>query len=356
MEETIKNIKFSSKISSAPMIDEFTRHLSLERNLSAHTLRNYLSDISQFHEYLLGVFKKDALSSEDLTKVDHIIIRGFLSSMSEKGLSKTSVARKISVIRTFFNYMCREGTLVNNPGKMVSTPKRGKTLPRFLSVDEANRLMGSPDGSDIMSTRDRAILETFYSAGLRIGEIVAINLEDLNLSDGLIKVKGKGRKERIVPVGKKAIAAIKEYLSQKQQKTKKIPLNPPFSKGEINSPLSQGGVRFPPLEKGGEGGFETGLSGEKGYPLFLNKYGKRITTRSVHRIVVKYKKLSGLWDITPHSLRHSFATHLLEGGADLRSVQEMLGHASLSTTQRYTHVSMDKLMEVYDKAHPRGRK
>ena len=142
---------------------------------------------------------------------------------------------------------------------MVSTPKRGKTLPRFLSVDEANRLMGSPDGSDIMSTRDRAILETFYSAGLRIGEIVAINLEDLNLSDGLIKVKGKGRKERIVPVGKKAIAAIKEYLSQKQQKTKKIPLTPPFSKGEINSPLSQGGVRFPPLEKGGEGGFETGL-------------------------------------------------------------------------------------------------
>ena len=233
--------------------------------------------------------------------------------------------------------MCREGTLVNNPGKMVSTPKRGKTLPRFLSVDEANRLMGSPAGCDIMSTRDRAILETFYSAGLRIGEIVAINLEDLNLSEGLIKVKGKGRKERIVPVGKKAIAAIKEYLSQKQQKTKKIPLNPPFSKG-------------------GEGGFETGLSCEKGYPLFLNKYGKRITTRSVHRIVVKYKKLSGLWDITPHSLRHSFATHLLEGGADLRSVQEMLGHASLSTTQRYTHVSMDKLMEVYDKAHPRGRK
>src|SRR4030067_1269507 len=213
MEETIKNINFSAKISSAPMIDEFTRHLSLERNLSAHTLRNYLSDISQFHEYLLGVFKKDALSSEDLMKVDHIIIRGFLSSMFEKGLSKTSVARKISDIRTFFNYMCREGNLANNPGKMVSTPKRGKTLPRFLSEDEADRLMGSPAGSDIMSVRDRAILETFYSAGLRIGGIVAINLEDLNLSDGLIKGAGKGRKERIVPVGNKAIAAIKEYLA-----------------------------------------------------------------------------------------------------------------------------------------------
>ncbi len=322
MEKAIKNMKFSSKISSAPMIDEFTRHLSLERNLSSHTLRNYLSDISQFHEYLLGVFKKDALSPEDLRKVDHIIIRGFLSSMFENGLSKTSVARKISAIRTFFNYMCREGTLVNNPGKMVSTPKRGKTLPRFLSVDEANRLMGSPAGSDIKSARDRAILETFYSAGLRIGEIVAINLEDLNLSEGLIKVKGKGRKERIVPVGKKAITAIKDYLSN----------------SKLTSKIS------PPLEA------------EKGYPLFLNKYSKRITTRSVHRIVEKYKKLSGLWDITPHSIRHSFATHLLEGGADLRSVQEMLGHASLSTTQRYTHVSMDKLMEVYDKAHPRGRR
>src|SRR3989337_217360 len=258
MEETIKNMKFSSKRFSVPIIDEFTRNLSLERNLSAHTLRNYLSDISQFHEYLLGVFKKDALSSEDLRKVDHIIIRGFLSSMSEKGLSKTSVARKISAIRTFFNYICREGNLVNNPGKMVSTPKRGKTLPRFLSVDEANRLMGSPAGSDIMSSRVRAILETFYSAGLRIGEIVAINLEDLNLSDGLIKVKGKGRKERIVPVGNKAIAAIKEYLAT-----------------SCHPELVSGSQTMRSRNKFGMTGrdnMETGFSSEKGYPLFLNKY------------------------------------------------------------------------------------
>src|SRR3989337_3430264 len=193
--------------------EEFVRHISLERNLSSHTVRNYFSDISQFFDYLTTILKKDSLLHEDLRKIDHIIIRGFLSSLYDKGLSKSSVARKISAIRTFFNYICREGNLVNNPGKMVSTPKRGKTLPRFLSVDEANRLMGSPAGSDIMSARDLAILETFYSAGLRIGEIVAINLEDLNLSEGLIKVKGKGRKERIVPVGKKAIEAIKEYLS-----------------------------------------------------------------------------------------------------------------------------------------------
>jgi integrase/recombinase XerC len=310
MEEADKNQKLESI--SIPMLEEFIRHISLERNLSSHTIRNYFSDLSQFYEYLTGVLKKDTLLIEDLRNIDHIILRAFLANLYEKGLSKSSVARKISTIRTFFNYMCREGNLVNNPGKMVSTPKRGKTLPKFLSVDEADRLLGAPVGEDRLSIRDRAILETFYSAGLRIGEIVAINLEDLNLSEGLIKVKGKGRKERIVPVGKKAVEAIKKYLATSQ----------------LTNTL----------------------------PLFLNKYGRRITTRSVHRIVDKYKKLSGLWDITPHSLRHSFATHLLEGGADLRSVQEMLGHASLSTTQRYTHISMDKLMEVYDKAHPRGRK
>src|SRR3972149_1264323 len=322
MEKTDKDLK-------GEFAEEFVRHISLERNLSSHTIRNYYSDLSQFFEYLKTILKKDPLLPEDLLKIDHIIIRGFLSSLYDKGLSKSSVARKISAIRTFFNYMCREGNLVNNPGKMVSTPKRGMTLPRFLSVDEADRLMGSPGGSDSMSVRDRAILETFYSAGLRIGEIVAINLEDLNLSDGLIKVKGKGRKERIVRVGKKAVEAIKHYLS--------TPCHPELVSG---SQRMQDQEILKQVQKDRVDGRKAGFSGEKGYPLFLNKYGKRITTRSVHRIVVKYKKLSGLWDITPHSLRHSFATHLLEGGADLRSVQEMLGHASLSTTQRYTHVSM----------------
>src|SRR3990170_6834351 len=239
MEKTDKDLK-------GVFTEEFVRHISLERNLSSHTVRNYFSDIFQFFDYLTTILKKDSLLHEDLRKIDHIIIRGFLSSLYDKGLSKSSVARKISAIRTFFNFMCREGNLVNNPGKIVSTPKRGMTLPRFLSVDEADRLLGSPCGSDRMSVRDRAILETFYSAGLRIGEIVAINLEDLNLSDGLIKVKGKGRKERIVPVGEKAIAAIKEYLAASRltikgtsnktpmrlgsQKIMKIPLDPPFSK------------------------------------------------------------------------------------------------------------------------------
>lgn len=332
MEKTDKDLKSKT-------IEEFIRHISSEKNFSGHTVRNYLSDLSQFHDFLLGISKKESLTPEDLRKVDHIMIRAYLSSLHEKGMSRSSVARKISTIRTFFNFLCREGILDNNPGKLVSTPKRGRTLPRFLSVDEAVRLIGAPEGSGRMSSRDRAILETFYSAGLRIGEITSMDLDDLNLSDGLIKVKGKGRKERIVPVGQKAIEAIKEYIvshhSSNSRKHSKTP---------------------PPLVKGGKGGFEPEFSNEKGYPLFLNKYGRRITTRSVHRIVVKYKKMSGLWDMTPHSLRHSFATHMLEGGADLRSVQEMLGHASLSTTQRYTHVSMDKLMEVYDNAHPRGKK
>jgi integrase/recombinase XerC len=249
------------------------------------------------------------------------MIRAFLAKLCEKGLNKSSVARKISAIRTFFNYLCRESGGVNNPGKMVSTPKRTRNLPRFLSVDEADRLLNAPSGGDVMTLRDRAILETFYSAGIRIGEIVAVNIEDLNFMDGLLRVKGKGRKERIVPIGSKAVAAIREYLNALR-----------LAKEHEN------------------------LSPLPGATLFLNRFGKRITTRSVHRIVEKYKKLSGLWDMTPHSIRHSFATHMLEGGADLRSVQEMLGHTSLSTTQRYTHVSMDKLMEVYDKAHPRGKK
>lgn len=311
-------------------IKGFLRYLSTERNVSPHTLRNYLSDLSQFGEFLKGILKRDNLTKEDLRNVDHITIRAFLSNRCDRGLSKTSLARKVSAVRTFFNYLCRESEISNNPGKMVSTPKKEKNLPRFLSIDEMDRLLNTPLGGDTMTVRDRAILETFYSSGLRIGEIVAINLEDINFIDSLIRVKGKGRKERIVPIGSRAIEAIREYL--KVSTGMRNATNPPNPRNKW------------------------GKDHSAGCPLFLNKYGKRITTRSVHRIVGKYKKLSGLWDMTPHSIRHSFATHILDGGADLRSVQEMLGHASLSTTQRYTHVSMDKLMEIYDKAHPRGKK
>lgn len=283
--------------------------------MSPHTVRNYLSDLSQFGEFLKRVLKRERLSVEDLHTIDHITIRAFLSSLSDKGTSKTSLARKVSALRTFFNYLCRESKMTSNPGKMVSTPKQERRLPRFLSVDEMERLLSTLSDEGPLRARDRAILETFYSSGLRIGEVVALDIGDVNFTEHLIRVKGKGRKERIVPIGGRAVEAIRDCL--------KISINPP--------------------------------SGSTEQPLFLNRYGKRITTRSVHRIVERYKRLGGFWDITPHSIRHSFATHILDGGADLRSVQEMLGHASLSTTQRYTHLCMDKLMEVYDKAHPRGK-
>lgn len=299
-------------------VNGFIRYLSSERNVSPHTLRNYLLDLAQFGEFLKRVWEKETLSAEILRDVDHITIRAFLSDLYDKGISKASLARKVSALRTFFSYLCRESSAGNNPGKMVSTPKKEKSLPRFLSIDEMDRLLKTPSGEDTLTVRDRAILETFYSCGLRIGEIVAVNLEDISLADSLIRVKGKGRKERIVPIGSKAVDAIREYLSKCGMRSSE------FGIGDA--------------------------------PLFLNRYGKRITARSVHRIVEKYKRLCGIWDMTPHSIRHSFATHILDGGADLRSVQEMLGHVSLSTTQRYTHVSMDKLMEIYDKAHPRGKK
>lgn len=281
--------------------------------MSPHTVRNYLSDLSQFGEFLKRVLKRETISAEDLHAIDHITIRAFLSGLSDKGTGKTSLARKVSALRTFFNYLCRESKMTSNPGKMVSTPKKERRLPRFLSVDEMERLLSTLSDEGPLRTRDKAILETFYSSGLRIGEVVALDLGDINFAEHLIRVKGKGRKERIVPIGARAVEAIRGYL-------------------KISS-----GVR-------------------SAAPLFLNRYGGRLTTRSVHRIVERYKMLGGFWDITPHSIRHSFATHILDGGADLRSVQEMLGHTSLSTTQRYTHLSMDKLMEVYDKAHPRGKK
>lgn len=293
-------------------VKDFLIYLSAERNVSPHTLRNYLSDIRQFEEYVKGMLQKDNITIEDLGKIDHIIIRAFLSNLYDRGISKSSLARKVSSLRTFLNYLNKEHKISSNPAKMVATPRQDKGLPVFLSIDEMDRLLNTPVGDEVLTIRDRAILETFYSCGLRIAEVAAMNLDDLNFSESLVRVKGKGRKERIVPIGSKAVEAIRKYIAA------------------------------------GKGRFDA--------PLFLNKFGKRISTRGIHRIVGKYKKVSGLMEMTPHSIRHSFATHLLNGGADLRSVQEMLGHVSLSTTQRYTHVSMDRLMEVYDKAHPRSKK
>jgi len=289
-------------------IQHFSRYLRVERNVSPHTLRNYISDLGLFHAFLIS-----SGQTVDLNEIDANGLRGYLAYLKKQGLRATSVGRKLASLRSFFNYMTQEGWAKQNPAQLISTPKLPKRLPKFLTVDEAQRLMNdslmndSEDGKKKL--RDSAILETFYSTGIRVSELVALKKEDIDFQSGLIRVLGKGRKERVVPIGARAILSIKEYLQQ--------------------------GVA---------------LSG----PIFSNGRGGALTTRSVHRIVKGAMRRIDQCSFSPHTLRHTFATHLLEGGADLRSVQEMLGHSSLSTTQRYTHIQMDHLMYVYDKAHPRS--
>lgn len=290
-------------------IEGFIRYLEIERGASEHTIKGYTYDLKQFADYL----KKNG-ETIDLASVDHIKIRGFLAELHKRGESRNSLGRRLASLRSFFRYLNREGIVEMNPAKMVSSPKKEKKLPSFLTLDEAIRLVESPSSDDIYGARDRAILETFYSAGIRLSELTSLNLEDLNLTDGLVKVRGKGKKERIVPLGSKAISTISKYINRMEKKD------------------------------------------VRPRPLFLNRSGKRLTTRGIEHILGKYVKQSGIMrHATPHTLRHTFATHLLDGGADLRSIQELLGHASLSTTQKYIHLNMDRLMEVYDKAHPRGK-
>jgi integrase/recombinase XerC len=242
-------------------------------------------------------------------KVDRLAIRRYLSFLHRKN-RKSSIARKISTLRSFYKYLVRERLAASNPAKAVSTPKAEKPLPTTLTVDEAFRLMETP--SEREGLRDCAILELLYSSGLRVSELVGLNLNHLDLDLGIVKVMGKGRKERIVPVGTKAVESLKAFLDERRL-----------------------------------------LKGEE--PLFINSVGGRLTARTVGRLIKKYSKHSGIYrKVSPHSLRHTFATHLLDAGADIREIQEMLGHSSLSTTQRYTHISMGKLMEIYDKAHPRS--
>lgn len=294
-------------------IQDFSRYLKVERNASEHTHRNYLSDLAAFRAFLVAQGPEDGgrgtEENEAPESIDPLTIRGYLAHLYRKGLSKSTVARKLTTLRVFFQFLLREGRVAVNPAKRVASPKREKYLPGFLNVDQAASLMTLPKGEGPSALRDRAILETFYSTGIRLSELVGLNVADIDFGGGMVKVFGKGRKERIVPIGRKAIEAVQEYLKVR--------------------PSS------------GEG-------------LFCNPRGGRLTGRSIDRIVKKYMRGVDRPALTPHSLRHTFATHLLEGGADLRSVQELLGHASLSTTQRYTHLQVDHLMAVYDRAHPRG--
>jgi len=304
------------------LIQQFVHYLALEKNASPHTCRCYRKDLEGFEDFLksMGMYLNPA-GDVEIEKVDRMAIRKYMSFLHRKN-KKSSIARKISTLRSFFKYLIREQVIPSNPAKSVSSPKVEKTLPTTLTVDEAFRLMESPQSipekssemSKQNSVRDRAILELLYSSGLRVSELVGLNLNQLDSDLGIVRVMGKGRKERIVPVGVKAIDALKAYLE-------------------------------------GRGG----LTGDG--PIFINHTGGRLTARTVGRLIKKYTRHSGIFrKVSPHSLRHTFATHLLDAGADIREIQEMLGHSSLSTTQRYTHVSMGKLMEVYDKAHPRSFK
>jgi integrase/recombinase XerC len=282
-------------------IEQFLRYLEIENNASRHTLRAYRKDLESFREYM-GDKPRD---------IEMIDVRGFVAHQIKKGLNKTTAGRRLASVRSFLNFLCREGYIKANPAKLVKTPKTEKRLPNFLSVDDVFTLMEKPDGIGILHARDRAILELLYSSGLRVSEISELNVDDINTKEGLVKVKGKGMKERILPVGSKAIDAIKSYTLEKM------------------------------------------LFKNKDGAMFLNSRGARLSDRGVRRIVVKYSREIGIkGQIGPHTLRHTFASHLLQTGADLRVIQELLGHSSLSTTQKYTHLDITHLMDVYDKAHP----
>lgn len=299
----------------------FLDHLRYERNVSLHTLRNYESDLRQFFDYLAPpAANGDKPKPPDIRQIDHLTIREWLSSLHSHQKKKTSIARKLAALRTFFQFLVREEVIESNPAKLVSTPRKENKLPVHLSIEEAIRFIETPDVETDLGKRDRAILELLYATGIRVSELVGINLRDIDFNNRLLRVFGKRRKERMVPFGEPAENALRDYLSVRE----KLLLNALATRRDAQ-------------------------------PLILNYQGTRMTTRSVGRLVEKYIRLcAGVHDISPHALRHSFATHLLDSGADLRDIQELLGHARLSTTQVYTHVSMEKLIEVYDKAHPKA--
>ena len=304
------------------LLTQFLEHLRYERNVSEHTLRNYAIDLGQFLEHLAPADPATGERREIAVKdIDHITIREWLSELHDAQKKKSSIARKLAALRTFFQFLIREGAVEANPAKLVSTPRLEKKLPNHLSVEDAVRFIETPDANTDLGKRDRAILEMLYGTGVRVSELVKLDVRDIDFRGRTIRVKGKRRKERVVPFGEPALHSLMRYLTEVRHTF----LN--------NTPVAE----------------------RDEAAVFLNYQGTRITTRSVGRMVDKYIKIcAGIHDISPHSLRHSFATHLLDSGADLRDIQELLGHARLSTTQIYTHVSMEKLIEVYDKAHPKA--
>lgn len=306
---------------TSSLIETYISYLDDQKGYSQHTIRNYRVDLSQFAGFLVSKRESadDNKSSLDLKDVDPLVIREYVGRLSTC-YKRSTIARKISAVRSFFVFLEKRGLIKGNPAVDIGTPKKEKYIPNYLPVDDVFRLLERPDKNRALGLRDLAILEMLYSSGFRVSELVSLDISSVDFEERLARVIGKGEKERIVPVGRYALEAVRAYLKATHS------LRP---------------------RQGNKSGEE---------PLFINFRGSRLSSRSVARIVKKYTRGAGLSsEISPHSMRHTFATHLLDGGADLRSVQELLGHASLSTTQKYTHVSIDRLMEVYDNSHPRSR-
>ncbi len=294
-------------------IRKFMNYLGIERNLSSHTLKSYQGDLRQFSLFLKP--------SATLNEIDYLTIREYLAYLQGIGVSRRTVSRKLSCLRSFFKFLCREGYLSSDPTAGVRSPRLDKKLPKFLDLSEVTKLVEAPSGDEVLGLRDRAILETLYSTGMRVSELVSLNAGRIDFIGGVLKVMGKGRKERLTPIGESALEAIRKYLEKRPLLLRRR---------------------------------KRGISKDKD-ALFLNNWGGRLTRLSIRRIVRKYiKKVSSELNINPHTLRHTFATHLLNAGADLRYVQELLGHVNLSTTQIYTHVTTQRLKTIYDRAHPRA--
>jgi integrase/recombinase XerC len=330
-------------------LDSFLEYLALNDNASAHTVRAYESDLSQFLTYLSATLGKRRL---ELTPDDfiHSHIRGFLADLHKRGNSRSSAARKLAAVRAFGKHLRHEGEISGDPAALVGTPRQDHHLPAHLGEAEMSRLLEMPDTSRPLGRRDRAILELFYASGLRLSELVGLDIGDLNLSGRTVRVMGKGRKERLVPFNRSTETALRAWLQDWEALNASAPAGAParpparaarpvLSTRNILAARAGAARRTSPSRAA----------------LFLNYQGKRLSTRSVDRLVRRYvAQCSTRFGISPHALRHSFATHLLERGADLRSIQELLGHARLSTTQRYTHVNAAQLIEAYKKAHPKA--
>ncbi|OFW30549.1 MAG: hypothetical protein A3H97_05635 [Acidobacteria bacterium RIFCSPLOWO2_02_FULL_65_29] len=312
---------------------EFLQYLRLNRNVSPHTVRAYESDLSQFLDHVAaraGIKRRDVRPAA----LDRHAIRGFLGAIHADGQSRATSARKLAAVRTFLRYLRREELIDGDPGALIPTPKREIRMPAHLSESEMAVLLAAPSADAPLGRRDRAILELFYASGLRLSELAGLDLEDVNLSARMVRVLGKGGRERLVPFNTTTASAIRRYLNDRERM---------IVAGRGSAPVAKRSVRSRP-------------GGRIRDPLFVNYRGTPLGTRSIDRLVRRYVVACGTrLGISPHALRHSFATHLLQRGADLRAIQELLGHARLSTTQRYTHVNTAQLLEVYRNAHPRAR-